>query len=444
MADKTPEQTPTTDAVENQQVPAADAENGEKKISKSQLKKMKRLEAQRKKKEEQEAKRKAKQEEEFQKRLEEAKKITISEDTSLPSAKKIKIKQAPDFVGQRVKIGGWVHRKREQSKKLMFLVLRDGSGIIQTVLNGELCQTVEAITLHREASVYVYGTLVKDERADGGFEVRADFWELVGKSHGDIENIVKQDSGVDVLFDQRHIVIRGENTSALLKIRSTAMKCFRDHYFSKGYNEVTPPTLVQTMCEGGSTLFKLKYFEEDAYLTQSSQLYLETVVPAVGDAFCIAPSYRAEKSKTPRHLAEYTHIEAEMGFLSFEDLLEAVEDLIVDVTSRIMEEAGDLVRSVNPKAAVPKKPFKRMNYEDCIKFCQEHGIKKNEEGEDFVYGDDITDAPEREMMSIIGEPVLMIRFPAEMKSFYMSRCSDAHDLTESVDVLMPGDRKSVV
>eukprot|EP00761_Pharyngomonas_kirbyi_P012830 gb/GECH01012857.1/.p1 GENE.gb/GECH01012857.1/~~gb/GECH01012857.1/.p1 ORF type:complete len:511 (+),score=158.11 gb/GECH01012857.1/:1-1533(+) len=430
MSDKEPTIEKKTSEEEN--------ENGEKKMSKSQLKKMQRLERERKKKEEKEAQRKQKQEEEFQKRLEEAKKIEISEDPSLPQAKRIKIRQSPDYVGQRVKVYGWVHRKREQGKKLMFLVLRDGTGLCQAVLHGKLCQTVEAITLHREASVCVYGELVADERAEGGYEVQADYWKLIGKSHGDIENKVTEDSGVDILLDQRHLVIRGERTSGLLKVRSSAMKCFRDHYFSKGYHEITPPTLVQTMCEGGSTLFKLKYFDEDAYLTQSSQLYLETVVPALGDAFCIAPSYRAEKSKTPRHLAEYTHIEAEMGFLDFEDLLQCVEDLIVDVTSRVMDEVGDVVKSVNPNAAVPKKPFKRMQYSDCIKFCQEHGIKKNDEGDDFEYGDDITDKPERQMMAIIGEPVLMIRFPADMKSFYMSRCQDAPDLTESVDVLMPG------
>ncbi|KAL9655558.1 hypothetical protein ABK040_002225 [Willaertia magna] len=376
-------------------------------------------------------------------RLEEAKKITFVEDTSLGEAKKIKIRDVSKFEGQRVTLYGWCHRIRAQGKSLLFITLRDGTGFIQTVLNGVLCQTYEAITLHLESTVMVKGVLKADSRAPYcGYELQADYWKLVGSAPESLP-FNEQVKDQTLLLDQRHLVIRGENTSAVLKLRSIIASCFRDHYFSKGYYEICPPTLVQTQVEGGSTLFKFDFFNEPAYLTQSSQLYLETVIPAVGDAFCIAQSYRAEKSDTPRHLAEYTHVEAELPFIQFEDLLASLEDLLVDVTDRVFEKAKDLVLSVNPNAEklreLLKRPFKRMTYSECIQFCKDNEVYKDEENKIFFeYGEDISDAPERKMLEKIGVPVMMVKFPAMMKAFYMKKCEDDVSLTESVDVLLPG------
>jgi len=176
-----------------------------------------------------------------------------------------------------------------------------------------------------------------------------------------------------------------------------------------------------------------------AYLTQSSQLYLETVLPMLGKVFCIAPSYRAEKSRTRRHLSEYTHLEAELPFIEFDDLLNTIEDLVVDTSRRIMECSKDLMDQVNPNFKVPKKPFRRLAYAEAIEFCKENKIYKDKEAKTFFeFGEDIPELPEREMIEKIGEPVLFCKFPVPIKSFYMPKCKDDQRVTESVDLLVPG------
>merc|ERR1711963_707694 len=329
-------------------------------VAKAQLKKQTKLWQQEVRKAEQRAKKEAEDAEAQAKRAEEAKKITIEQDSSLPEAKKIKINQGGDFRSQRIKVCGWVHRLRRQGKALMFITLRDGTGFLQCVLNGNMCQTYDAIMLTTEATVCIYGTLAavpEGKTAPGGHELTADYWELVGSAPaGGADAILNEDSHPDVQLDNRHIMIRGENTAKVLKMRSVIIQCFRDHFFSRNYNEVTPPTLVQTQVEGGSTLFSLDYFGEPAYLTQSSQLYLETVMPALGDVFCFAQSYRAEQSRTRRHLAEYTHMEAECPFIDFTELLDRLEDLVVDVVDRVLKSPhGQLVYELNPDFKAPKK-----------------------------------------------------------------------------------------
>ncbi len=401
-----------------------------RKQQKYEEKKKKKLQEQEKKKEEDERKQK--------KKMDEAAKIQISEDTTLPLAIQIKIRDCFKYEGRRVKIYGWCHHVRKQ-KRRMFIKLRDGTGFMQCLLGGDLCKTLDALKLSVESTICVYGILAKDKRAlvGGcvGIECKCDYWELIGSAPECMP--FSKDAKTKVLFDQRHLVIRtDERTATILQIRSTVTQCFRDHYFDKKYTEVCPPTLVQTQCEGGSTLFKLGFFGEGAYLTQSSQLYLETVIPSLGDVFCIAQSYRAEKSTTPRHLCEYTHIESEMPFITFEKLLEAMEDLIVDVTRRVFEKCKDQILSVHKDAKPLKKPFKRMTYAQAIECLKKFGITKDD-GTYYQIGEDIPERPEREMIDKIGEPVLMIKFPHEMKSFYMSRCKDEKDLTESVDLLLP-------
>lgn len=386
---------------------------------------------------------------EYNARMERARQVKITNDPLLPESTLAKIRDLKSMVNTRVKVFGWVQHLRRDGKKLWFIDLRDGTGFIQVVLTGNLCMTYEAVTMDTETSIVVYGMWVRDSdgRSKGsypGHELQADYWEMVGTSGSEIDMLFTKDSNPDILLNQRHLVLRGSKASSILRMRSTITHCFREHFFDRGYVEVSPPTLVNTQCEGGSTLFQFDYFGESAYLTQSSQLYLETVIPAVGDVFCIMPSYRAEKSQTRRHLAEFHHIEAERPFISFEDLLQSIEDLVCDVIDRVadkLKDSMDIFMRASGGKPIPRleRPFLRMTYEEAVKYCHDHKIYKDPETEShFEFGDDIPEKPEREMTDQINRPILLVKFPASLKGFYMQKCDDDRRLTESVDLLLPG------
>ncbi|KAF7494258.1 Asparagine--tRNA ligase [Sarcoptes scabiei] len=409
-------------------------------VSQSQIKKIKKIWVREQYKNEDKAKKEAEDDERRLKNLEESKNIKIEQDQTLPKPILIKVKTSKDHKNQRVKICGWVHRLRRHGKSLMFIVLRDGTGFLQCVLSDLLCQTYDALILQTEATVTIFGTIIDSEKAPNGIELKADYWELIGNAPaGGIDNVLNEESHVDIQLDQRHLMLRGETLSKIMIFRSILLRAFRDHYHSRDHVEVTPPTLVQSQVEGGSTLFKFDYFGEEAYLTQSSQLYLETVLPCLGDVYCIAQSYRAEASRTRRHLSEYTHIEGERVFITFEDLLNSIEDLIVDVIERVMSDpvAAEIMNFFNPEFQIPKKPFLRMNYSDAIEYLKKNDIRK-EDGTFYEFGEDIPEMPERKMTDQINKPIMLCRFPAEIKSFYMPRCKEDNRLTESVDVLLPG------
>ena len=368
---------------------------------------------------------------------------TIEEDKSLPEAKKIKLRSIQDSIGTRVQVNGWIHRLRVQ-KGLAFITLRDGTGFLQCVLTGDLAKARQTQELTIESTVLIKGVVSKlpeGKTAPGGVELKADYYKIVGlapSGEDAFTNKIQEGADPSLLLDQRHLTLRGESISAVMRVRAAFLHAIRDFYHEEGLLEVTPPCMVQTQVEGGSTLFKMNYYGEEAYLTQSSQLYLETCLPALGDVYCVQESFRAEKSHTRRHLSEYTHIEAELAFLTFDDLLSHLEKLISKTVQKVLEDpvAGELVKQLNPKFEAPKLPFKRMEYIEALDWLNERGIL-NDEGKPYSFGDDIAEAQERKMVDTINEPILLTRFPVEIKSFYMQKCQDDPRVTESVDVLMP-------
>ncbi|CAK5106774.1 unnamed protein product [Meloidogyne enterolobii] len=380
--------------------------------------------------------------------------LNICEEDSLPAPIKVKIRDCSTMCGQRVQIFGFVHRCRQQRKDLIF-VLRDGTGFLQCVLSGLLCQTSEALTLTTESSVCIYGTT-----APGGVELVADFWTLIhGAPPGGIDNVLNAEANSDVNLDNRHLCIRGENCSEILRIRAAVTRAIREHFHSRKYVEVCPPTLVQTQVEGSSTFFSIDFFGEQAYLTQSSQLYLETCISSLGDCYCIAQSYRAEKSRTSRHLAENSHVEAECPFITFEELMNKIEDLVSDVVERVLSdpEVSKLIlqRWKTSKKKFPsfKRPFLRMTYADAIEWLRKNNVN-NKEGKPFNFGEFIPQGSGRQMLDTIGQPILLNRFPAGTKAsrcededMNTSRCEDEEgkkkNLTESVNFLLPGIGKVV-
>lgn len=427
--------------------------------TKSALKKANNLYEQRKKKAAKEKELAIREKDEIEKRklvLEEAKKVIIKEDESLPKPLKIrlnetdpaKIKLRPsdgdEIPGTRVRVVGRVHRLRSQ-KDMMFVTLSDGYGLLQCIFTGDLVKSYDAMTLTLETSIAIHGEMravPPKNHAYDDRELHADFFTIIGRAAGDKEAIttrVAPDSDPHTLYDNRHLVLRGETSSSVMKVRAATLRAFRKVFEEKGILEVTPPSMVQTQVEGGSTLFEFDYYGEKAYLTQSSQLYLETCLPSLGDVFCICPSFRAEKSLTRRHLSEYTHVEAELDFISFTDLLDHLEDMICRVIEVVLSEPliARYVKQLNPKFTPPSRPFKRMKYSEAIEWLREHDIL-NEEGSQHTFGDDIAEAAERKMTDMMNMPIFLTHFPVEIKAFYMRKDPEDARVTESVDVLMPG------
>ncbi|KIJ51411.1 hypothetical protein M422DRAFT_158290 [Sphaerobolus stellatus SS14] len=401
--------------------------------------------------------------ERLQKKLEESKKIVLEEDPSLPKATKAKIGNLLPLRSKRARVLGWVHRLRDQ-KGIIFIVLRDGTGYLQVVLTGPLAQTYDALTLNTESTVEIVGTLQEvpeGKTAPGGHELVADYWRVLGASPGGADafsNRVAENSDAGIQADMRHLVLRGETASSVLRLRSLLLSAFRDSLTSHDLLEVTPPCLVQTSVEGGATLFGLNYYGQPAYLTQSSQLYLETCLPSLGDVFCVQESFRAENSHTRRHLSEYTHLEGELAFITFDELMSHIETIICETVDRLMADpvASALVKQLNPNFVVPQRPFLRLSYADAIKWLVERGIKrpaedadgnviKDEQGNpvmvDHALGDDIAEAAERQMTDILAQPVFLYGFPKELKAFYMKAMPGTGEggqvYTESCDLLMP-------
>ncbi|KAK4241695.1 hypothetical protein C8A03DRAFT_12050 [Achaetomium macrosporum] len=402
----------------------------------------------------------ARQEEEERKQrlknLEDAKKIVLKEDPTLPPAVRIKLNNKSVELGDgagkkgtRVKVYGRIHELRVQ-KTTTFITLKDGYGYLQCILQaGDLTKNYDALMFAIETALVLYGemrSVPPGAKAPDNRELHVDYYKVLGAAPSDLDAItnkvsMQQDPWDAQMLDNRHLVLRGENASAVMKLREFVELAFIDSYREMEFRKVSPPAMVQTQVEGGATLFKYDYYGEEAYLTQSSQLYLETVIQSLGNVYCIEKSFRAEKSLTRRHLSEYTHVEAELDFIEFDDLLEHIEELISRVVDKVLadETMRGYMKHLNPNFQKPSRPFLRMKYADAIEWLNKQDPPiLNEEGKPHVFGDDIAEAAERRMTDIINRPIFLTHFPVEIKAFYMKKDPNDPRVTESVDVLMPG------
>ncbi|CAH0057082.1 unnamed protein product [Clonostachys solani] len=432
-----------------------------KPAAKAALKKAVNYVAQQKKKLEAAAKRAEKEAQEEAARaavLEEAKNIKITDDPALPKPVSIlldetdpakigtlrKSKDEPSEGVVRVSVHGRVNRVAKQGG-LIFVTIRRGLSLMQCLLSGQLSKTYDALTLNRETAIEIIGELWEvpsHAHAPLDRELHADYFRIIAAAPGGDDaftNQVPVDGDTQTLLNLRHLTLRHEKPAAIMFVRDVVESAFHTVYKELKCRKVSPPALVQTQVEGGATLFKFDYYGETSYLTQSSQLYLETVLPVLGDVYCIEKSFRAEKSLTRRHLSEYTHIEAELDFITFDDLLSHLEHVICRVIDLTLEDpvAAEAIKKYNPDFVKPARPFMRMRYADAIEWLREKGIK-NEEGNDHTFGDDIAEAAERKMTDEINRPIFLTHFPTEIKSFYMQKAEDDKRVTESVDCLMPG------
>jgi asparaginyl-tRNA synthetase len=336
--------------------------------------------------------------------------------------------------GEDVTIKGWLHNRRS-SGKIHFLILRDGSGFIQAVMSkAAVGEDVfkAADHLSQETSVMVTGTARADKRAPSGYEIDVKSLEVVGESHD--YPITPKEHGVDYLLDRRHLWIRSERQQAILRIRHEIINAVRDFFNGRGFILADTPIFTPAACEGTTTLFPAQYFEDQtAYLTQSGQLYNEANAMALGRVYCFGPTFRAEKSKTRRHLTEFWMVEPEVAYADLNDVMELAEDLVVSVVARVLEKRRPELKIVErdvTKLEAIQKPFPRVSYDDAVKKLQAKGLPI-EWGGDFGGPDETTLSEEYD------RPVLVHRYPSAIKAFYMKPDPDRADLALGVDMLAP-------
>jgi asparaginyl-tRNA synthetase len=333
------------------------------------------------------------------------------------------------YDGKHVAIRGWIYRKRE-SKDVIFLIVRDATGIIQCTVKKESKQWDDAEKVTIESSVALSGTVRPDKRAPGGFELSADNLQIIGLA--EIFPISK-DKSEDFLRDVRHLWLRSRKMNLIMRIRSEVLRFIHEFFRKKGFIEVSPPMFISSACEGGSTLFGLKYFDQDLYLTQSAQLHLEALIYSLEKVYTVAPSFRAEKSRTIRHLTEYWHVEPEQAFADIDDMMRLEEELVIYVCQKVaknckkeLEELG-----VSPeKLASVKPPFSRITYTDAIEMLNRKGVKV-EWGEDFGFDE------ERKLAEEFGKPFFVYAYPKQIKAFYCKTYQDNPELAMSADLLVP-------
>jgi asparaginyl-tRNA synthetase len=336
--------------------------------------------------------------------------------------------------GEEVTIYGWLHNRRS-SGKIHFLILRDGSGFIQAVMSKATVgedMFKAADHLSQETSVIVTGTARADKRAPSGYEIDVKDLQVVGESHD--YPITPKEHGVDYLLDRRHLWIRSERQQAILRVRHEIINAVRDFFNDRGFVLTDTPIFTPAACEGTTTLFPVEYFEDQkAYLTQSGQLYVEANAMALGRVYSFGPTFRAEKSKTRRHLTEFWMVEPEMAYAGLDDVMNLAEDLIVSVVARVLDkrqrELKVLERDVTKLENV-QKPFPRITYDEAVKTLQGKGLQ-------IEWGGDFGGPDETMLSEQYDRPVLVHRYPSAVKPFYMKPDPERAEVALGVDVLAP-------
>jgi asparaginyl-tRNA synthetase len=327
--------------------------------------------------------------------------------------------KSSDYIGKEVMIRGWVHRLRKQKENAFVLVRDDRGGVIQCIFPVE-----KAARLTIESSIEVTGIVGQDARApEGGYEIKGKSLKIYNIAGTDYP--IGEYQSEELLLDKRHLAVRTRKMVAMAKIRATILDYGRRWFVESGWMEVTAPTIVKGAVEGGSTLFKLKYFDEEAYLSQSAQLYLEAMIFSLGPVWSLTPSFRAERSRTIRHLAEFSHLEAEAPWVTLEDILKVQEQLVSYIIQNTIKERTEELTYLRRDMAELKKiepPFERMSYENAIEIIKSKGFmitQENGSKREIRFGDDLNIDSERELTKNVTKPIFVVGYPLAIKPFYV-------------------------
>ncbi len=347
---------------------------------------------------------------------------------------KIFISDLSKYVGKEITIQGWLYNKRSAGK-LHFLILRDGSGYLQCVFfKGNVTEDVfeTAGKIGQESSIAITGKVKEEKRAPGGYELDASDLKIISETHD--YPITPKEHGTEFLMDNRHLWLRSSKQVAILRVRHRIVKAIRDFFDGNGFTLMDPPILTPSSCEGTSTLFETEYFDlGKAYLTQSGQLYAEAGAMALGKVYTFGPTFRAEKSKTKRHLTEFWMCEPEVAFADLNDDMDLAEEFLEYIVQTVLKDREEELKVLERDTKFllnVKKPLPRISYDEAVEI-----LKRN--GSEFEYGNDFGAPDETIISNQFDRPVMVHRYPSAVKAFYMKRDPENPDLALAVDVLAP-------
>ncbi len=344
------------------------------------------------------------------------------------------IKDLGHFVGQEVTLKGWLYNKRS-SGKVKFVILRDGTGLLQCVyFKGNVSEEVFDLAdkTGQESAIEVTGKVKAEPRAPGGYELDATGLKIISEAND--YPITPKEHGVEFLMDHRHLWLRSSKQTAILRIRHRLVKAIRDFFDNNGFTLMDPPILTPAACEGTSTLFETDYFElGKAYLTQSGQLYAEAGAMALGKVYTFGPTFRAEKSKTRRHLTEFWMVEPEVAFADLNDDMDLAEEFLEYIVQTVIKDKEEELKVLERDTSLiknVKKPLPRITYDEAVEILKKEGLE-------FEYGNDLGGTDETVISNKFDRPVMVHHYPAEVKAFYMKRDAGNDKFALAVDVLAP-------